>query len=75
MQTLGWLDARLGEVVRGLDPERGLSFLEVSAYCFLTHLMFRDVLDIRGDASLQALCEGLCERASLVATPYRFDHG
>jgi glutathione S-transferase len=71
--SLSWLDGQLPAVVRDLDPARQLSFLEVSAYCFIEHLAFRQVADVSAHENLQAFCRTYGERASLRATAYRYD--
>jgi hypothetical protein len=59
--------------VRALPPERGLSFLEVTSFCFVTHLDFRQVLDISGYTNLLAFCQRYGERESAHETGYKFD--
>jgi glutathione S-transferase len=70
--SLAWLDAHLTEVVRAL-PERALSFLEVSSFCFITHLEFRQVLDISEYSKLRAFCQAYGGRKSARDTAYKFD--
>lgn len=72
-RTLSWLDAQLPAVLTTLAAERQLSFLEVSAYCFVTHLEFRQVVDTSSYPNLRAFCRDLGEQASLHETAYRFD--
>jgi glutathione S-transferase len=71
--SLGWLDANLPDVVRALPPERTLSFLEVSSFCFVTHLEFRQVLDISAYTNLRAFCQAYAGRKSARETAYKFD--
>ncbi|HET8933650.1 MAG TPA: glutathione S-transferase family protein [Polyangiales bacterium] len=67
---LRWLDANLPNV-RASTSE--LSFLELTAYCFVAHLPFRKVLDVSEYRALQAFCEEFGQRPSARATRYRFD--
>jgi glutathione S-transferase len=39
--SVAWLDTHWPAVLERLPRSRGLSFLEVTAYCFVTHLEFR----------------------------------
>ena len=60
-------------MLRTLPPERTLSFLEVSSFCFITHLEFRQVLDISMYVKLRAFCQAYAGRKSASDTAYRFD--
>jgi glutathione S-transferase len=70
--ALEWLESNLDAAVASL-PERRLSYLEVSAFCFLTHLGFRELGTLDGRPRLSAFCERFGARPSAQATPYRFD--
>jgi glutathione S-transferase len=70
--SLAWLDAHLPEVLRAL-PERALSFLEVSSFCFITHLEFRQVLDVSEYSKLRAFCQAYAGRKAARDTAYKFD--
>jgi glutathione S-transferase len=72
-ESLAWLEANLPAVLRELAPQRRISFLEVSAFCFLTHLAFRSVLDPREYPRLQEFCGEFRQRESARSTEYRFD--
>jgi glutathione S-transferase len=65
---LGWLDAHWREV-----RTTRLSFLDITTYCFFTHLSFRQVADVGPYRVLQAFCDDFGARASAQATAYRFD--
>ena len=69
--SLSWLEANL-PAARG-SAGGALSFLDVTAYCFVTHLPFRKVLDVSPYRTLQAFCEEFAQRPSAQATTYRFD--
>jgi glutathione S-transferase len=71
--TLSWLDEQIDPVLAALPSERHLSFLEVTAFCLVTHLSFRRILAITPYPQLVAFSERFGERASAQATPYRFD--
>jgi glutathione S-transferase len=71
--ALEWLEANLDEAFDPKPRADELNFLEVSAFCFLTHLTFRGLGTLEGRPKLQAFTERFGERASAQATPYRFD--
>lgn len=70
--SLGWLETHLPQVLQKL-PERALSFLEVTSFCFITHLEFRQVCDISPYTQLRAFCQAYAGRSSARDTPYKFD--
>jgi catechol 2,3-dioxygenase-like lactoylglutathione lyase family enzyme len=70
--TLDWLESNITAVLAALPP-RDVSFLEVTLYCLLTHLEFRDVVATSGYRALTAFAQQFGERAAAQATPYRFD--
>jgi glutathione S-transferase len=71
--TLDWLDAHVDRALALLPADRRFSFLEVTLFCLVTHLPFRDVIDVRRYARLAAHCERFAEREGARQTPYRFD--
>ena len=72
-RILSWLDAQLPGVLATLDPERQLSFLEVTTYCFVTHLEFRRLVDTSDYENLQAFCRAYGVQPALRDTAYHFD--
>ena len=70
--ALAWLEANLDAVLASL-PERRLSFLEVSAFCLLTHLEFRELGRLDAHPKLRAFCELFGARTSAHKTTYHFD--
>lgn len=70
---LRWLDENVDAALAALPADRALSFLEVSLFSLVTHLPFREVLDVSSFARLGAFCSRFGERASARATEYRFD--
>jgi glutathione S-transferase len=69
--AVAWLESNLGAAVATL-PERKLSFLEVSAFCLLTHLGFRGLGTIDDRPSLRAFCESFGSGPSPHNTPYPY---
>lgn len=70
--SLAWLDANLDAVLARLPPRR-TSVFEVALYCLLTHIPFRNPMDLSGFARLAAFVREFGARPSAQATPYRFD--
>jgi len=73
VNSVTWLEAHLPQVLQRLPPERSLSFLEVSAFSFVTHLGFRQVLNAAGYVRLQQFCREFGRRPSAQLTEYQFD--
>jgi glutathione S-transferase len=71
--SLRWLDENLDGVLQTLPADRALSFLEVTLFCLVTHLPFRQVMDVRPYERLGALCERFAEREGARQTYYRYD--
>jgi hypothetical protein len=55
------------------SPAWGSFLLEVSLFCLVTHLEFRNVLPTDSYAALNTFCQRFATRASVGETPYRFD--
>lgn len=70
---MAWLEENARPALAALPPERDLSYLEVTLFCLVTHLEFRDVLPTGPYAELNAFCRHFGARASCVETTYRFD--
>jgi glutathione S-transferase len=71
--SLRHLDETLPATLASLPPSRLLSFLEVTLFCVVTHLEFRELMDVSPFHELGAFCLRFGERESAKATPYRFD--
>jgi glutathione S-transferase len=71
--ALAFLDANVDGVLAALPSDRVLSFCETSLFCLVTHLPFRQVMDVSGYPRLQAFCRTFGARAGARATEYRFD--
>lgn len=72
VHCLAWLDRNL-EVILAAMPARDLSVFEVGLFCLVSHLPFRNPIDLSGMPALTAFERSFGERASAIATPYRFD--
>lgn len=70
---LDWLDANLDAVLGALPSDRTVSFVEVAVFCVVTHLPFRDVMDVSPWPRLVAFARTFGQRESARATEYRFD--
>jgi hypothetical protein len=69
---LVWLNERVDDAVTEL-PERDLSFFEVSLFCLVEHLPFRNVLSIAAYPNLERLRDRFSARSSAAATRFAFD--
>lgn len=72
-RSLDWLEQHAEEALSMLPPDRDLSFLEVTLFCLVEHLRFREMADTTRFATLEAFCREYGQRASAQQTPYRFD--
>jgi hypothetical protein len=71
--SLRYLDDNIEPLLAALPDGRVLSFVEVALFCVLTHLPFREVMDVEPWPRLVAFSGRFGERASARATEYRFD--
>jgi len=71
--SLRYLDQTLATTLEALPPSRLLSFFEVTLFCVMTHLKFREIMDVSEFGQLQDFCLSFAERESAKATVYRFD--
>ncbi|MFP2923992.1 glutathione S-transferase N-terminal domain-containing protein [Pyxidicoccus sp. 3LG] len=71
--TMAWLEENASAVLAALPPQRDLSYLEVTLFCLVTHLEFREVLPTAPYAELNRFCQRFGERASARVTAYGFD--
>lgn len=67
---MSWLDANVSQA---LSPQCDLSFLEVTLFCLVEHLEFRQLLDVSGYRQLAAFRRQFARRDSAVATSFKFD--
>jgi len=70
--SLRWLDEHAAEILGAL-PARDISLFEVSLFCLIEHLAFRDTLPVAPYPSLLRFCERFAVRPSAQHTVYRFD--
>jgi glutathione S-transferase len=79
LNMMSWLEANAGPALAALPAlsslpaDRTLSYLEVTLFCLVTHLEFREVLPVAPYPQLNEFCRGFGARPSLHATTYRFD--
>jgi glutathione S-transferase len=71
--SLRHLDANVDAMLAALPADRALSFVEVALFCVLTHLPFREVMDVAPWARLGDFSRRFGERDSARRTEYRFD--
>ncbi len=72
VNCLMWLDKHLDQIIDTL-PERDLSIFEVSLFCLVSHLPFRNPMDLSTMPNLLSFEQAFAKRSSAQATPYRFD--
>ncbi len=70
--SLGWLDAHVDDLL-GRLPSGKVAFVEVALFCLVTHLPFRQVMEVDRWSRLGAFRQRFGERTSARATEYRFD--
>jgi glutathione S-transferase len=73
LNGVAWLEEHFLDALDALPRPRAHSFLEVSAFCFLAHLDFRQVLDTHANPRLRSFCAEFGERAAARATTYCYD--
>jgi glutathione S-transferase len=71
--SLHHLDRTVDAALAALPADRALSFLEVSLFSVVTHLPFREVMDVAPWTRLGELCKRFGEREGARVTEYRFD--
>jgi glutathione S-transferase len=72
---LNHLDQNVDALLAALPEGRVLSFVEVALFCTVTHLPFREVMDVAPWTRLAAFGRRFGERKSARDTEYRFDVG
>jgi glutathione S-transferase len=68
-----WLEDNAAGAIAELPADRDLSYLEVSLFCLVEHLPFREVMSLAEHPNLRAFGERFARRSSAKATPFRFD--
>ena len=71
--SLDFLDAHLEAALAALPADRLTSFLEVALFCVVTHLPWREVMDVSRWTRLGDFARTFGQRDSARATEYRFD--
>jgi glutathione S-transferase len=71
--TIDWLERNATAALVTLAPERDLGYLEVSLFCLVEHLEFREVLSLDAYPALRAFGQRFAARSSAKATAFRFD--
>ena len=71
--SLAWLETHAPAAVATLSATRDVSFLEVTLFCLIAHLEFREVVPLSPYAELGRFRARFAERSSARATEYRFD--
>jgi hypothetical protein len=69
---LGWLESNVLEALAAL-PERDLSYLELTLFCLIDHLEFREVMVLDAHDRLRRFRDQFAERPAAAATKFRFD--
>lgn len=67
------LDTGLDDVLAALPPSRTISFFEAALFAVVTHLPWREIMDVTPYARLAEFCRAFGDRESARATEYRFD--
>jgi glutathione S-transferase len=70
---LRYLDDNVETLLAALPSDRALSFVEVTLYCAVTHLPFREVIEVDAWRRLVAFSRQFGEREGARSTEYRFD--
>lgn len=73
VDSLAWLDENVEAALAALPAGHDLSFLEVTLFCLITHLAFRNVTPVEPYAKLCAFRSRFSARPSALATVYAFD--
>ena len=71
--TMDWLERNATAALTELAPDRDISYLEVSLFCLVEHLEFREVLSLDAYPVLRAFGQRFAGRSSARATGFRFD--
>jgi glutathione S-transferase len=71
--SLRYLDEGVDALLAALPADRALSFVEVALFSVVTHLPWRQVMDVAPWKRLGDFCSRFGERESARGTEYRFD--
>lgn len=70
--SVRWLDDHVSAIVAAL-PDRDLSFLEVTLFCLIEHLPFRQIMPLAPFQDLTTFATTFAQRPSARRTPFAFD--
>ncbi|WP_375772372.1 glutathione S-transferase domain-containing protein [Archangium gephyra] len=73
INMMAWLEDNATSVLAALPQPRDLSYLEVTLFCLVSHLEFRDVLPTAPYPELNKFCQQFAARASIGETTFGFD--
>ncbi len=68
---MSWLDEHSTDALT--LPPHDLSFFEISLFCLLEHLEFRQILDVSGYVQLMTFRQQYAQRAACMATAFKYD--
>lgn len=71
--ALGWLERHHDEALAALPAQRALSLFEVTLFCVVEHIAFRQSLPLEPYPRLRQFAAKFATRPSAQATAYRFD--
>ena len=71
--SVEWLERHVDAVLARLPVNRDLSYLELTLYCLVRHLPFREALSTEPYARLNEFCRAYETRPAVNDTPYRVD--
>lgn len=71
--SLTYLERHVADLVAALPRERLLSFVEVTLFCLLRHLPFREIMSVDAWPRLRDFSDRFGLRDSARSTDYRFD--
>jgi len=71
--SLDFVDGHIDAALAALPADRLTSFLEVSLFCLVTHLPWREVMDVSRWTRLDHFARSFGQRDAARATEYRFD--
>jgi glutathione S-transferase len=71
--SLGYLEQNLDDVLAALPVGRRLSFVEVTLFCLVRHLPFRELMSVDAWPRLLAFSNHFGARDGARSTEYRFD--
>jgi glutathione S-transferase len=71
--VMSWLDLHAQDLLAALPEQRHLSYLEVTLFCLLTHLEFREVVPVAPYAALDEFRQRFAQRPACAESAFRFD--